>query len=207
VALFHLAVKVVSRSTGRSVVAAAAYRAGAALTDERQGLTPDYSRRGDVRETIILAPENAPAWARDRQALWTAVDAAEKRKDAQTAREVEVALPRELTVPQQRDLLRTFVQTAFVARGMVADVAIHEGHRPAEPNPHAHILLTTRTLTPDGFGPKNRDWNAKDLLVSWRHQWEVDCNKALAAQGHTARIDARSLADQGLDRRPTVHAV
>jgi len=205
VALFHLAVKVVSRSTGRSVVAAAAYRAGAALTDERQGLTPDYSRRGDVRETIILAPENAPAWARDRQALWTAVDAAEKRKDAQTAREVEVALPRELTVPQQRDLLRTFVQTAFVARGMVADVAIHEGHRPAEPNPHAHILLTTRTLTPDGFGPKNRDWNAKDLLVSWRHQWEVDCNKALAAQGHTARIDARSLADQGLDRRPTVH--
>jgi hypothetical protein len=142
-----------------------------------------------VRETIILAPEDAPAWARDRQALWTVVDAAEKRKDAQTAREVEVSLPRELTVPQQRDLLRAFVQDAFVARGMVADVALHEGHNPQEPNPHAHILLTTRTLTPDGFGPKNRDWNAKELLVSLRAQWAVVCN--------AAQVDARSFGGSG----------
>ena len=153
----------ISRGKGRSCVAAAAYRAGDRLQDVRQGLTHDYTRRRDVRETWIQAPEEASAWVTGRQALWTAVDAGEKRKDAQTAREVEVALPRELTPDQQRETVREFVDAAFVERGMVADVAIHEGHHPAEPNPHAHILLTTRTLTPDGFGPKNRDWNAKEL--------------------------------------------
>ncbi len=88
---------------------------------------------------------------------------------------------------------------------MVADVALHEGHNPQEPNPYAHILLTTRTLTPDGFGPKNRDWNAQALLVSWRAQWAVVCNAALTAHGHATQVDARSLADQGLDHLPTVH--
>lgn len=204
-AIYHLSAKVISRGQGRSVVAAAAYRSGSRLADERQGLVHDYSRRRDVRETFILAPSGAPAWVYDRQALWTAVDVAEKRKDAQTAREVEVALPRELTPDQQRQLVRKFVEAAFVERGMVADVAIHEGHNDQEPNPHAHILLTTRAITPEGFGGKNRDWNAKDLLVTWRNQWEYDCNEALAEHGHTARVDARSLAAQKIDRPPTVH--
>ena len=205
-AIYHLSVQVISRGQGRSCVAAAAYRAGVRLEDERQGLTQDYSRRGDVRETWIQAPEEAPAWLTDRQTLWTAIDAAEKRKDAQTAREVTVALPRELTPAQQREAVHEFVQAAFIERGMVADVAIHEGHNDQEPNPHAHILLTTRTLTADGFGPKNRDWNAKDLLVTWRTQWEVTCNEALEEAKQTVRIDARSLAAQGVtDRLPTVH--
>ena len=195
----------ISRGKGRSCVAAAAYRAGEKLEDERQGLTHDYTRRHDVRETFILAPPEAPAWVTDRQALWTAIDAAEKRKDAQTAREVNVALPRELTSEQQRDVVHAFVQAAFVARGMVADVAIHEGHHVQDPNPHAHILLTTRTLTADGLGPKNRDWNAKELLVTWRTQWEITCNEALEAARQPTRIDARSLAKQGIDRLPTVH--
>ena len=116
-----------------------------------------------------------------------------------------MALPRELTPDQQRETVRGFVDAAFVERGMVADVALHEGHHPAEPNPHAHILLTTRTLTPDGFGPKNRDWNAKELLGAWRTQWEIECNQALEEAGKAARVDARSLADQGIDRLPTVH--
>ena len=205
-AIYHLSVKVVSRGGGRSCVAAAAYRSGSRLADERQGLTHDYTRRHDVRETWIQAPENAPAWlTTDRQALWTAVDATEKRKDAQTAREVELSLPRELTPDQQRQAVQEFVEAAFVERGMVADVAIHEGHDPTEPNPHAHILLTTRTLTPDGFGPKNRDWNAKDLLVTWRTQWEITCNEALVEAGQTVQLDARSLTAQGIDRLPTVH--
>lgn len=204
-AIYHLSVQVISRGQGRSCVAAAAYRAGVRLEDERQGLTQDYSRRGDVRETWIQAPEEAPAWVQDRQALWTAVDAAEKRKDAQTTREVNVALPRELTSEQQREVVREFVQAAFVERGMVADVAIHEGHNAQEPNPHAHMLLTTRTLTAEGFGPKNRDWNAKALLVTWRTQWEITCNEALEEARQPARIDARSLAKQGIDRLPTVH--
>lgn len=204
-AIYHLSVQMISRGKGRSCVAAAAYRAGDRLQDVRQGLTHDYTRRRDVRETWIQAPEEASAWVTGRQALWTAVDAGEKRKDAQTAREVEVALPRELTPDQQRETVREFVDAAFVERGMVADVAIHEGHHPAEPNPHAHILLTTRTLTPDGFGPKNRDWNAKELLGAWRTQWEIECNQALEEAGKDARVDARSLADQGIDRLPTVH--
>ncbi len=205
-AIYHLSVQVISRGQGRSGVAAAAYRAGAKLDDARQGLTHDYTRRSDVRETWIQAPKEAPTWVTDRQTLWTAIDAAEKRKDAQTAREVTVALPRELTPAQQREAVHEFVQAAFIERGMVADVALHEGHNDQEPNPHAHILLTTRTLTADGFGPKNRDWNAKDLLVTWRTQWEVTCNEALEEAKQTVRIDARSLAAQGVtDRLPTVH--
>jgi len=205
-AIYHLSVQVISRGQGRSCVAAAAYRAGERLDDARQGLTHDYTRRHDVRETWIQAPEATPAWVTDRQTLWTAIDAAEKRKDAQTAREVNVALPRELTPEQQREAVQEFVQAAFVSRGMVADVAIHEGHNEQEPNPHAHILLTTRTLTAEGFGAKNRDWNAKELLVNWRKQWEITCNETLEDAQQSARIDARSLAAQGVpDRLPTVH--
>ncbi len=204
-AIFHLSVQVVSRSAGKSVVAAAAYRAGTALTDTRQGLTHDYSRRGDVRETVILAPADAPAWVHDRQALWTAVDAAEKRQDAQTAREVEVSLPRELTRDQQRALVTAFVQQEFVARGMVADVSIHEGHRDAEPNPHVHILLTTRTIGPQGFGKKDRTWNASALVMDWRQAWEQAANTALTQAGHAAHIDARSHAARHLAELPTVH--
>ena len=205
-AIYHLSVQVISRGQGRSCVAAVAYRAGEKLDDVRQGLTHDYTRRHDVRETWIQAPKEAPTWVTDRQTLWTTIDAAEKRKDAQTAREVNVALPRELTPAQQREAVQEFVQAAFVSHGMVADVAIHEGHNDQEPNPHAHILLTTRGITPEGFGGKNRDWNAKDLLVTWRTQWEITCNEALEDARQTVRIDARSLADQGVtDRLPTVH--
>lgn len=205
VAIYHCSVQVISRGKGRSCVAAAAYRSGSQLEDTRQGLTYDYRRRGDVRETWIQRPSEAPEWMADRQTLWTAVDGAEKRKDAQTAREVNVALPRELTPEQQHAVVHAFVQSAFVERGMVADVAIHEGHHDQEPNPHAHILLTTRTLTSEGFGPKNRDWNAKAVLMAWRNQWEFECNEALAEAGHTVQIDARTLTDQGIDRLPTVH--
>lgn len=204
-AIYHCSVQVISRGGGRSCIAAAAYRAGSELEDARQGLTHDYTRRHDVRDTFIMAPETAPVWMQDRQALWTAVDAAEKRKDAQTAREVNIALPCELTPNQQRAVVWEFVQTSFVHQGMVADVAIHEGHNEFEPNPHAHILLTTREVSAEGFGLKNRDWNAKELLVAWRNQWEFVCNEALTKHGHAERIDARSLANQGLDRLPTVH--
>ncbi len=204
-ALYHLSAQIISRGRGRSVVAAAAYRAGTMLVDERTGWAHNYSRRHDVRETFIMAPNQAPDWVEDRQALWSAVDHAEKRKDAQTAREVEVALPRELSADQQKELIRGFVQAAFVDQGMVADVAIHEGHNPQEPNPHAHILLTTRALTPDGFGAKNRTWNAKDLLVTWREQWAQTVNQSLEQIGLDERIDHRSYAAQGQSTIPTLH--
>ncbi len=134
-----------------------------------------------------------------------AVNAAKKRGDAQTAREVEVSLPRELSSAQQRALIVDYVQRTFVAPGMVADIGIHAGHHPDEPNPHAHILLTTRPLTPDGFGPKNRDWNRKDQLVAWRHGWAAAVNQALEQAGHPDRVDARSFQARDIDQLPTVH--
>ena len=204
-ALFHFSAQMISRGAGRSAVAAAAYRAGDRLHDAHTGLDHDFTRRADVRDTVIVTPDDAPAWAQDRQSLWNAVNAAERRGDAQTAREIEVSLPRELTVEKQRALVVGYVQRTFAAQGMVADIGIHAGHNPDQPNPHAHILLTTRPLTPEGFGPKNRDWNRKDQLMEWRQGWAAAVNQALEQAGHPERIDARSFQAQGLDRVPTIH--
>lgn len=193
-AIFHLSAKVISRASGRSSVAAAAYRTAERLHDDRQGLEHDYSRKGGVVHAEILAPANAPDWMRHRDQLWNAVEAAEKRRDAQLAREIEVALPRELDRDDRLTLLRGFAQREFVARGMIADVAIHEGTaRDGQGQPHAHIMLTMRELTGEGFGQKNRGWNAPDLLIGWREAWAHDANTALERAGSLERIDHRSL--------------
>lgn len=200
-AIYHFSAQVISRSQGRSVVAAAAYRAGERLEDERYGQTHDYTKK-NVSERAIAAPDNAPSWIKDREQLWNAVEAAEKRKDSQLCREVNVALPRELSAVQQRELLSSFVSDQFVSCGMVADVAIH---RDNPENPHAHIMLTMREITPDGFGKKVREWNDKELLETWRAEWAKYANRALERAGHSDRIDHRSLEAQGSDRLPTVH--
>jgi len=163
-ALYHLSVKMVSRGKGHSVIAGAAYRAGEKLRNDRTGKIHDYSGREDVAHSEILAPSIAPQWAKDRQTHWNQVDAVEKRKDSQLAREVQVGLLREFTLDQNKELLRTFVQKQFVDRGMVADMSIHWNDN----NPHAHILLTTREINSDGFGKKNRNWNKKELLPQFR---------------------------------------
>jgi Ti-type conjugative transfer relaxase TraA len=198
-AIYHLHAKVVSRGTGRSVVAAAAYRAGESLEEESSGLTFDYTRKGGVAFSEIRAPDEAPAWVFDRSELWNRVEAFEKRKDAQLAREVEVALPVELSADEQRSLLQTFVQREFVDRGMVADFSLH---RDDEHNPHAHVLLTLRKIGPEGFGPKERSWNDRSQLMTWRQSWEEISNAHLAQAGHAVRIEHRSLKDQGLDLTP-----
>lgn len=200
-AIFHLSAKVISRSSGRSATAAAAYRAGQKILDMRTGNCFDYTRKKDVSYREIFTPLNSPDWVRDRQKLWNAVELAELRKDAQVAREVEVALPRELNSSQQIDLINRFVRSQFIKIGMVADVVIHD----KEGNPHAHILLTTRDIGADGFSQKNRTWNSKELLEKWRSQWEIQCNRRLSIAGHHSRIDHRSLEAQGIDRIPTVH--
>jgi hypothetical protein len=201
VAIYHFSVQVISRSQGRSAVAAAAYRAGERLKDERYGHTYDYTKK-NVAERAIAAPENAPAWVKDRERLWNAVEAAEKRKDAQLCREINIALPRELTAWQQRKLVSAFVTEQFVKRGMIADVAIH---RDNPENPHAHIMLTMREITPAGFGKKVREWNDKELLETWRAEWANYANRALERAGYQERIDHRSLEAQGSDLLPTVH--
>jgi len=200
-ALYHLSAKMVSRGKGHSVVAGAAYRAGEKLRDDRTGKIHDYSSREDVAYSEILAPSVAPEWAKDRQAHWNQVDAVEKRKDSQLAREVEVGLQRELTLDQNRELLRAFVQEQFVDRGMVADMSIHWNDN----NPHAHILLTTREIDGDGFGKKNRDWNKKELLQEWRQSWVEHNNHWLKENDSDARISHQTLAKQGIDREPTKH--
>ena len=215
-AIFHLTVKVHARSTGASAVAAASYRAQERLVDERTGETHDYSRRSGVDSAEIHMPAEAPGWAGDRAQLWNAVEAAERRKDAQVAREVVVALPRELNEEQRRELVRGFVAQEFTGRGMVADVAYHDGRGD---NPHAHILLTTRKLCRDGFGAKDRSWNDRGLVKTWREQWSRQTNRALSDAGRREWVDHRSLearrrealllgdtaGAERFDRAPNVH--
>ena len=196
-AIYHLTAKVIGRASGRSSVAAAAYRSAERLRDERQGIEHDYSRKGGVVHTEILAPDNAPDWMLDRDLLWNAVEAAERRKDAQLAREIEVALPRELAREERLELLCGFVQREFTDRGMIADLAVHEGTaRDGQDQPHAHVMLTMRELTGGGFGKKDRSWNEPDLLVGWREAWARDANAALERAGRPERIDHRTLEAQ-----------
>lgn len=202
-AIYGFSAQVIGRGAGRSAVAAAAYRAGTALTDERTGDTHDYSRRRGCLHSEIIAPDNTPAWMLDRAQLWNGVEAAEKRKDAQLAREIVLSLPHELDDDQRRELVRGFVRETFVDKGMIADIAIHAPDARGDArNHHAHVMLTMRELTGQGFGPKARDWNRTELLESWRADWAMAANHALERAGHSARIDHRSLADQGLDREP-----
>ena len=199
-AIYHLRATMISRSAGRSATAAAAYRVGERIEDHRTGLTFDYRARGGVDHVETLAPANAPAWVQDRAALWNAVEAAETRKNSQVAREIRVALPAELDHAQRVELVRAFCQREFVARGMVADIALHApGREGDDRNHHAHILLTTREIGPEGFGAKNRDWNAVEMLEGWREAWARESNRALEQCGHDERIDHRTLEAQRIE--------
>jgi ATP-dependent exoDNAse (exonuclease V) alpha subunit len=207
-------VKVVARSAGRSVTAAAAYRAGECIEDRRTGLVFDYTRKGGVVLTEILAPAGAPAWVQDRSELWNRVEEGEKRKDSQLAREIEIALPRELSPDQRAELARNFVLERFVSAGMVADMCIHEGRASdGVVQPHAHVLLTMRLLKGEGFGPKERTWNPEfkntkgergfvvdtSPLVGVREAWAEHVNRELERIGSAERVDHRSLEAQRAD--------
>ena len=205
-AIYRLSADVVKRSAGRCTTAAAAYRAGAEIADERLGQTFDYTRRRGVLHSEIMAPDNAPAWMHDRAQLWNAVEKVEKRKDAQLARDIELALPHELSHAQRVDLVRAFVAAEFVKQGMIADVAIHAPcKRGDQRNAHAHIMLTMRELTGAGFGNKARGWNETEQLEHWREAWADHVNRALERHGFAARVDHRSLEAQGIDREPQIH--
>jgi hypothetical protein len=196
-AIYHLRATMISRSQGRSATAAAAYRVAKRIEDRRTGLTFDYAARGGVDHTEILAPDHAPDWVFDRSELWNRVEEAETRKNSQVAREVRVALPDELTHAQRVALVRDYAQAQFVGRGMVADIALHAPGRDGdERNHHAHILLTTREVDATGFTTKNRDWNAVEVLESWREAWARDSNAALERAGLEDRVDHRTLVAQ-----------
>ena len=193
----------ISRSQGRSVTAASAYRVAERIEDRRTGLTFDYAAKGGVDHTEILAPDHAPDWVHDRSELWNRVEESETRKNSQVAREVRVALPDELTHAQRVALVRDYAQEQFVDRGMVADIALHAPGRVGdERNHHAHILLTTREIDAEGsvpgggFTTKNRDWNKVEVLEGWREAWARDSNAALERAGVEDRVDHRTLVAQ-----------
>ena len=209
---------------------AAAYRSGEKLTNEWDGRTHDYTRKGGIVHTEIILPANAPRDFYDRAALWNSVEMSEKAANAQLAREVEVALPNELNREEQLKLVREFVRDTFVDAGMCADIAVHDK---GDGNPHAHIMLTLRPLNPDGtWGAKCRkayeldadgnripdgkggwknhrenttDWNDKGNAEKWRASWAAHLNKALELNGVAARVDHRSYKRQGIDKIPSIH--
>lgn len=220
-AIYHLSVKTVSRSTGRSSVGAAAYRCGQRLTNERDGVTHDYRARTGVEHSEVILPENAPAWMADRAALWNSAEAAENRKDSKTAREYELALPHELDAQQRQELAREFGQHVAEKFGVAVDVSIHAPHPKTGDGPeidapggdprnfHAHVLTTTRRVTPDGLGEKTRELDVKqssaDLVEGLRAEWASMTNRALERAGVEARVDHRSYDRQGLAVTPTPH--
>ena len=207
-AIYACSVKVFSRGKGQSAVAAAAYRSGENLACDRDRDIKKARSQSDVKHTEIIAPAGAPDWAQDRAQLWNAAEANETRKDARLAREVLVSLPRELSESQRLELVRGYVSDQFVSRGMVADVAIHEPRASdGGTNPHAHILLTVRGVSGDGWeryaaGGKDQPWNSPARIHDWRSSWETHCNAALEDAGSSARVDARSNQARGLDHAP-----
>jgi len=201
-AIYHFHADIIKRSAGQSAVAAAAYRAGEKLYDKRMGITQNYTRKKDVVYTEIMLPENAPSAYMNRNILWNVVETSLKRKDAQLARQIEIALPVELNRQEQIEVMRAYVQKNFVDKGMCADFAIHDK---GDGNPHAHILLTKYNVTPSGFTNKNDGWDSKPVFLSWRVDWARVCNEQLQAKGIDERIDHRTLEAQGIDREPTIH--
>lgn len=226
----HIPVSIIKRSAGRSAVAAAAYRSGTKLTNEWDGMIHDYTRKGGIVHAEIMLPAHAPPEFADRSILWNSVEQIEKARDSQLAREIEAALPRELSGEQQLALVRAYVKDNFVDKGMCADFAIHDK---GTGNPHVHIMLTLRPLKengqwgakcrkaydldengqriPDGKGGwKNHredttDWNDKGNVEIWRAAWAAYTNRALESAGRPERIDHRSYKRQGIDKIPSVH--
>ena len=232
IAIYHLSIKIISRGRGKSAVAAAAYRAGEIIKNDYNGIVSDYTRKAGIIDTAILLPPHAPPEYQNRTVLWNAVEKIEKAKNSQLAREITVALPVELTLSQNKQLLHEYVKSNFVDAGMIADVCIHDT---GQGNPHAHIMLTMRPITPDGtWGDKQRkiytldpdgnktydkakrqykctreqttDWNERYKSEQWRESWATKVNEYLTAHSPSAEtIDHRSYKRQGIDQIPTIH--
>ena len=230
IAIYHWNIGIVSRGKGKSAVAAAAYRSGEKLTNEWDGLTHDYTKKGGVVHSEILLPAHAPPAFSDRSTLWNSVELSEKSNNAQLAREVEIALPVELSREEQTRLVREYCSSQFVSKGMIADFNLHDT---GGGNPHAHILLTMRPLDEKGaWLPKSKkeyvldengekirlpsgryktrkvdlvDWNNRENAEVWRRAWADLANDFLAQNNRPERIDHRSYERQGIDQLPTVH--
>ena len=209
-AIYHLSVKPISRTDGRSATAAAAYRAAIQISDARTGKLHDYRRKQGVVSAVLLVPEVAPKWAHDRSQVWNAAEMAETRKNATVAREFEIALPAELNDVQRQQLAHEFAQELVNQHGCIADVAIHQPSGGGDQrNHHAHILLSTRRLGPEGFTDKTRELDDYSSGPKWVHKWRERYaqlqNRYLQQAGCEARVDHRSYQNQGVDVLPSCH--
>ena len=209
-AIYHLSVKPISRTDGRSATAAAAYRAAIQISDARTGKLHDYRRKQGVVSAVLLVPEAAPKWAHDRSQVWNAAEIAEVRKNATVAREFEIALPAELNDLQRQQLAHEFAQELVNQHGCIADVAIHQPSGGGDQrNHHAHILLSTRRLGPEGFTDKTRELDDYSSGPKWVHKWRERYaqlqNCYLQQAGCEVRVDHRSYQNQGVDVLPSCH--
>ena len=229
-AIYHLCIKIISRGKGKSAVAASAYRSGEKIKNEYDGIVHDFTRKGGIAHTEILLPQNAPQEFVNRSILWNSVEKIEKSKNSQLAREIEVALPKELGREKQINLVREYVKENFVKVGMCADIALHDKN---DGNPHCHILLTMRPLNEDKtWGAKSKkeyildengekvklkngnyktrkinttDWNEQDKAEEWRKAWADITNKYLEENSIQDKVDHRSYQRQGIEQIPTIH--
>lgn len=193
-AIFHLEFKIVKRSEGMSSCRKAAYHARCKITDDRTGNTYDFSHRSDLFYHQILAPASVPAHIIESSAaLWNEVEKVERQKDGQTARYFDVAIPCELNNEDKIKLVVEYCQKNFVDKEMIADIAFHDLD---SNNPHAHVMLTLKPITADGFGKKERSWNDKKNVILWRESWSVIANRYLATTGSNERIDHRFIDAQ-----------
>ncbi|MBS5594175.1 MAG: MobA/MobL family protein [Clostridiales bacterium] len=229
-AIYHLCIKIISRGKGKSAVAASAYRSGEKIKNEYDGIVHDFTRKGGIAHTEILLPQNAPQEFSDRGTLWNSVEKIEKSKNSQLAREIEIALPKELDREKQIELVREYVKENFVEVGMCADIALHDKN---DGNPHCHILLTMRPLNEDTtWGAKSKkeyildengekvklkngnfktrkinttDWNEQEKAEHWRKAWADITNKYLEENSIQDKVDHRSYQRQGIEQIPTIH--
>ena len=201
-AIYHLSIKIISRGKGKSAVAASAYRSGEKIKNEYDGIVHDFTRKGGIAHTEILLPENAPQEFLDRGTLWNSVEKIEKSKNSQLAREIEVALPKELDREKQIELIREYVKENFVKVGMCADIALHDKN---DGNPHCHILLTIKNGNYKTRKINTTDWNEQDKAEEWRKAWADITNKYLEENSIQNKVDHRSYLRQGIEQIPTIH--
>lgn len=208
-AIFHVHCDIIGRTSGGSAVAAAAYRATEKLTDRTTGEKHDYTRKEQALYSEILTVKKAPKWAHVRAELWNQVEEKENRKNSQFCRSFDIALMKEFDLETNTKLIRLWIYKNYVSRGLVADLAIHAAHKnkngKSNDNEHAHVLVTTRKLTKNGWGEKDREANDKEFLQNVRKSWADIVNAEFERRGMSERIDERTLEEQGIDREPQQH--
>ncbi|EGT5008209.1 TPA: MobA/MobL family protein [Clostridioides difficile] len=230
---FHFNISIISRGKGKSAVASAAYISCEKLTNEWDGVTHDYHNKKGLLHSEIFLPENVPINLKDRATLWNSVELNEKASNAQLARNFIIALPKELSVEENKKLITDFIQENFVSKGMIVDLAIHNENDEGNNNIHAHIMATLRPINEKGqwqakskkeyvldengnkvLGkngkPKTRkidltDWNNKGNAEKWRESFANICNQYLDRNNFEKRVDHRSFERQGIEEIPTIH--